>query len=53
MTFEKLNIVGLPQFLVFHKVGASEIELLEHLKIMHVSYLMNIAVEYSMYLSAT
>ena len=46
MTSSKMSIVGLPPFMIFHKVGAGEIELVQHLEIMHVSYTMNITVEY-------
>ena len=46
MTSSKMSIVGLPPFMIFHKVGAGEIELVQHLEIMHVSYAMNITVEY-------
>ena len=46
MTSSKMSIVGLPPFMIFHKVGAGEIELVQHLEIMNVSYTMNITVEY-------
>ena len=45
-TSQGVHVVGHPQFLIFHKVRAGEVELLEHLEIMHVSLVRNIAVEY-------
>ena len=33
-------------FMIFHKVGAGEIDLVQHLEIMHVSYAMDITVKY-------
>ena len=40
MTSSKMSIVGLLPFMIFHKVDAREIELVQHLEIMHVSYAM-------------
>ena len=45
-TSQTAHVVGHPQFLILHKVGAGEVELVEHLEIMHVSVLRDIAVEY-------
>ena len=45
-TSQTVHVVGHPQFLIFHKVRAGEVELVEHLEIMHVSFLRKIAVEY-------
>ena len=45
-TSQRAHVVGHPQFLIFHKVGAGEVELVEHLEIMNVSLLRDIPVEY-------
>ena len=45
-TSQRAHVVGHLQFLIFHKVGAGEVELVEHLEIMHVSLLRDIPVEY-------
>ena len=45
-TSQRAHVIGHLQFLIFHKVGAGEVELVEHLEIMHVSLLRDIPVEY-------
>ena len=45
-TSQRAHVVGHPQFLIFHRVGAGEVELVEHLEIMHVSLIRDIPVEY-------
>ena len=45
-TSQRAHVIGHLQFLIFHKVGAVEVEWVEHLEIMHVSLLRDIAVEY-------
>ena len=45
-TSQRAHFIGHPQFLIFHKVGAREVEFMEYLEIMHVSLLRKIVVEY-------